>query len=76
MSAIANAFRRICGLFFDDGTLALVILALLIATGFARHSEWIADSVAMSILIAGTIAALLENVLRFARRKGGSSQGR
>jgi hypothetical protein len=72
MSAIANALRGIFGLFFDDGTLALVILALLVATGFARHAEWIGESVAMSILIAGTIGALFENVLRFARRKSGS----
>ena len=72
MSAIPNAFRGILGLFFDDGTLALVILALLIVTGFARHAEWIGESVAISILIAGTIAALLENVLRFARRKSHS----
>jgi hypothetical protein len=72
MSAIAAAVRGIAGLFFDDGTLALVILALLIATGFARYAEWIGASVAMSILIAGTIGALLENVLRFARRNGRS----
>jgi hypothetical protein len=72
MSAIANAFRGIAGLFFDDGTLALVILALLIATGLARYTEWIGASVAMSILVAGTIAALLENVLRSARRNGRS----
>jgi len=72
MSAIANVLRGIIGLFFDDGTLALVILALLIVTGFARYEEWIGESVAMTILIAGTIAALLENVLRFARRKSGS----
>ena len=69
MSAIWNALRGVFGLFFDDGTLALAILALLIATGFARHAEWIGESVAMSLLVAGTIAALLENVLRVARRK-------
>jgi hypothetical protein len=72
MSVIANALRGIVGLFFDDGTLALVIVALLIVTGYARHADWISDSVAMSILIAGTIAALLENVLRFARHSGRS----
>jgi hypothetical protein len=48
MSAIANALRGILGLFFDDGTLALVILALLIVTAFARHAEWIGESIAMS----------------------------
>ena len=70
MSAIGNAFRGTLGLFFDDGTLALVILALLIATGFARHGGWIGDSGAIGILVGGNIAALLENVLRSARRKG------
>ena len=53
---------------FDDGILALVIVALLVAAGYARHAEWVTDSVAMSILVAGTIAALLENVICFARR--------
>jgi len=72
MNAITNVLRGIAGLFFDDGTLALVIVALLIATGYARHSQWISDTVAMSILVAGTIAALLENVIRFAHRAGPS----
>ena len=66
MNAIANAVRGIFGLFFDDGTLALVILGLLIVTGFARHAGWIGEPVAMGILVAGTIAALLENVTRSA----------
>jgi hypothetical protein len=70
MNAIGNAARGLLGLFFDDGTLALVILALLAATGFARYWGWLGDSGALSILIAGNIAALLENVLRSARRKG------
>jgi hypothetical protein len=75
MSTIAKAFRSSLGLFFDDGTLAVVILALLMATGFARHAEWIDESVAMSILLTGTIGALLENVLRVARRKSRASSG-
>jgi hypothetical protein len=70
MSAIGNAVRGVLGLFFDDGTLALVILALLIAVGFARHGGWIGDSATIGILVTGNIAALLENVVRSARRKG------
>lgn len=68
MKAATKAIRAIVGLFFDDGSLALVILALLIATGFARYSDWIGGTSAMTIIIAGIIAALLENVLRFAWR--------
>jgi hypothetical protein len=71
MSAIGKLIRGVFGLFFDDGTLALAILAMLTCTAFARHADWIGESVAMSILIGGTIAALLENVLRAARRKSG-----
>jgi hypothetical protein len=69
MSAIANGLKGVLGLFFDDGTLALVILAVLLATGFARYEHWIGELGAICILLAGTIAALFENVLRFARRK-------
>jgi hypothetical protein len=71
MSAIGNVIRAVFAMFFDDGTLALAILALLIATAFARNADWIGESVAMSILVVGTIAALLENVLRAARRTSG-----
>jgi len=72
MNAIGNAARGVLGLFFDDGTLALVILALLAATGFARNWGWIGDPGAMGGLVGGSIVALLENVLRSARRKGRS----
>ena len=69
MTAIVNGLKGVLGLFFDDGTLALVILAVLLATGFARYEQWIGELVAICILLAGTIAALFENVFRFARRK-------
>ena len=69
MSAITNGVKGVLALFFDDGTLALVILALLLATGFASYEQWIGEFSAMCILVAGTIAALFENVFRFARRK-------
>ena len=69
MSAIANGLRGVLGLFFDDGTLALVILVVLLATGFARYAQWVGELGVICILLAGTIAALFENVIRFARRK-------
>jgi hypothetical protein len=69
MSAIADGLKGVLGLFFNERTLALVILAVLLATGFGRYEQWIDELGAICILLAGTIAALFENVLRFARRK-------
>lgn len=61
--------RRVLALFFDDGRLALVILGVLVATGLLKHAGLIASRGAMALLVAGTVAALLENVVRTARRK-------
>jgi hypothetical protein len=60
------ALRAVAGLFFDDGSLALVVLGVLIATSLLRHAGLIGDLGAMALLVAGTVAALIENVVRTA----------
>ena len=34
MTVLANALRELAGLFVDDGALALIIIAVVILTGF------------------------------------------
>jgi hypothetical protein len=60
------AMRALLGLFFDDGSLALVILGVLVATSLSGHMGFIGNRGAMVLLVAGTVAALIENVVRTA----------
>jgi hypothetical protein len=62
-----SIFRQLLGLFFDDGSLALVILGVLAATGLSRHAGLLGGRGAMALLVAGTVAALIENVVRTAQ---------
>jgi len=63
-----SLFRRVLALFFDDGSLALVILGVLVAAGLLKHASVTSSRGAMVLLVAGTVAALVENVVRTARR--------
>ena len=57
--------RAIAGLFFDDGSLAIVVLAILATAVIVMNA--LGGPAAMAFLVGGVIAALLENVLRTAR---------
>jgi len=62
---IANTLRVLTGLFFDDGRLALAIVALLACTAVvAKHAS---SRTAMALLVGGTLLLLVENVVRAAR---------
>lgn len=68
MKALAGLAREIAGLFFDDGSLALAVLAILGLTALATAiSAEPAGPAAMAFLVGGVVAALLENVNRTAR---------
>jgi hypothetical protein len=60
--------RELLGLFVDDSSLALVILALLGAVAFLTHASWLDQGSAALALVGGAFAVLLENVVRTARR--------
>jgi hypothetical protein len=72
MKAIAASalgfLQSIAGLFFDDGSLALVVIAILATTAILVANAWFDSTEAMAFLVGAVIAALLENVLRTARR--------
>jgi hypothetical protein len=69
MNAMVRTFKTLIGLFFDDGSLALAILALLASLALLSRAGLIASPlVLMVLLVAGTVMLLLENVIRTARR--------
>jgi hypothetical protein len=67
VAAVLSFFRQVAGLFFDDGSLAIVVLVVLILTGILTGNAWFDGPEAMAFLVGGVVAALLENVLRTAR---------
>lgn len=69
MGAIRTALRRLVGLFVDDGSLALAVVAwlCLIAAAVVR---WPAAGGWLALLLAlGLLAILAENVMRTGRAK-------
>jgi hypothetical protein len=62
-----KALRGIAGLFFDDGSLAIVVLAILATDAIMVNA--LGSTAAMLFLVAAVIASLLENVLRTARAR-------
>jgi hypothetical protein len=76
MKALAGSvlgfFGALAGLFFDDGSLAIVVIAILATTAILMANAWFDASEAMAFLVGAVIAALFENVLRTARRGAGA----
>jgi hypothetical protein len=65
VSAIIRTLKTVLGLFVDDGSLAIGILALLVWVGlFARVAP---HAAVIILLVGGTVILLLENVMRAAR---------
>jgi hypothetical protein len=68
MNALFGLLRKIAALFFDDGNLALAILAVLAVTAILLHTALAGTGAGLAFLVGGVVAVLLENVLRTARR--------
>ena len=66
MNPVLGFLREVAGLFFDDGSLAIVVLVILATTAVLMDNAWFDGPEAMAFLVGGVIAALLENVLRTA----------
>ena len=69
MNAIARGLGALVGLFFDDGKLALGILVLLGGTAAIASAEAVPSWRSLALLVTGTLALLLENVVRSARNR-------
>ncbi len=68
MNALTRTIRGLIGLFIDDGKLALTVTGVLILVGLLTHLGALGGSLAMALLVAGTISALLANVIRTASK--------
>ena len=68
MKTLTGLARTVLGLCFDDGSLALAILAQLTWTLLLARLGVLGSASAAVVLVAGTLALLVENVLRAAWR--------
>ena len=68
MSALTALLRELAGLFVDDGSLALAILAIVAVAGICVVLTPNVPLLAGAVLLLGCLAVLLANVLRAARR--------
>ena len=68
MSALTTLLRELAGLFVDDGSLALAILAIVAVAGICVVLTPNVPLLAGAVLLLGCLAVLLANVLRAARR--------
>ena len=68
MNVLRPIFRELAGLFIDDGSLALAILAVVAFAGVLAILLPQFSLAAGAILLFGCCGALIENVTRAARR--------
>ena len=67
MKIVTAVFRELTGLFVDDGSLALAILATVVLAGVSTSLMPDVPLAAGGILLFGCLAVLITNVLRAAR---------
>jgi len=63
MSLISELVRDLLGMFIDDRRLALVILGVVAVTGLASRVEDLPEGVVGTILVLGSVGALVESTL-------------
>ena len=68
MNTIIGLIRELFGLFVDDGSLALAILAVVAVAAVLSGGIHLPPLVIGAVLIIGCILVLLENVLRASRQ--------
>jgi hypothetical protein len=69
MNALSAVFRELFGLFVDDGSLALAILAVVILAAISVALIPEVPLAAGAILLLGCLGVLSANVARAARRR-------
>jgi hypothetical protein len=69
MNMLGAVFRELLGLFVDDGSLALQIVAVVVLAAIAAALMPNAPLATGAILLFGCLGVLLANVARAARRR-------
>ena len=64
MTILSAIWHELAGLFIDDGSLAMAILAVVLLSGFIAIAMPGAPLAAGAILLFGTLGVLLANVIR------------
>ena len=68
MSMLATAFHMLAGLFVDDGSLALAIIAIVLLSWIFAILMPDVPLAAGLMLLVGTLGALFANVMKAAHR--------
>jgi hypothetical protein len=68
MNMLIAVLRELIGLFVDDGSLALMILAVVMLAGILATLMPVFQLAAGAVLLFGCLGVLLANVARAARR--------
>ena len=68
MRTLTAILREVAGLFVDDGSLALAILAVVAVAAFLAIVLKVSALAVGLVLLGGCVAALIENVVRTAQR--------
>ena len=61
-------FRKMFGLFVNDGSLAVLILGWIFGLNFIASIQFIRQTWAAPVLFLGCVTILIENVLRTSRQ--------
>jgi hypothetical protein len=69
MNALISLLRELVGLFVDDGSLALAILCVVVLAALLAFLMPSLSLVGGAILLFGSLAILLTNVVRAAQHK-------
>ena len=67
MSTLVLIIREVIGLFVDDGSLAIAIIAVVILAAISAAADAPA-LVTGGVLLAGCLVALVENIVRTTRK--------
>jgi hypothetical protein len=68
MKTLLSILRDVAGLFVDDGSLALAILAVVAVAAFLAIVLKVSALAVGLVLLGGCVAVLIENVIRTAQR--------
>jgi hypothetical protein len=67
MGWVKNVASELLGLFVDDGSFVLVVIAWMLISAFVLRLDWLDPGVGAVLLFAGIAALVVENVRRTAR---------
>jgi hypothetical protein len=68
MTVLAAAFRMVVGLFVDDGSLALAIIAIVLLSSIVANLMPDMPLAAGAVLLVGSLGVLFANVMKAAQR--------